>query len=134
MQAIKTLEALGYRLSLENGCIAYSYQGAKEPTPEKVKPLLLDIKENKAEAVLFLEKQRSEKARKVSQVFKQNGLAPIWSETLREVVFFARDKEAASMAPNGAVVYHKDELKQMLGIDKEELRRLHESKKSKLGL
>lgn len=129
LQTIKALETLGYRLSLENGSIAYSYIGANEPTPEKIKPLLLDLKENKSEAVLFLKNRPLEEACKVNQVLKQKGLATIWSDTLKERVYFARDKEAASIAPKGAVVYSMDELRELQDCNKEELRELHERKK-----
>jgi len=72
-------------------------------------------------------------ARKAKEALKKYGIAKIRSRALDgEIIYFAKDKQAARRTPKGAVVYTLEELAALLAEpvpDKDGLRQIHECKK-----
>lgn len=70
-------------------------------------------------------------AKKVRAALYRHGLVKIRSETLGEVVCWARDDKEAAKAPAGTVVYTLDELRELTrgNPTREGLRQVHEAKK-----
>ncbi len=55
MRAIQELEKTGYVFWLEGEKIQFKYQGAGKPAPDQVKPLFEELKQQKREAINYLQ-------------------------------------------------------------------------------
>lgn len=97
MQAVKRLKEYGYTFALHDGKIKYKFMGPGKPEESKVKPLLIQIRENKAAAMSYLVAgqathsvspinnirylpQVEQAAQELIQGIKQQALAVGWTE------------------------------------------------------
>ncbi len=146
MQIVKQLQELGFDFTLKETGEGFKiqYPGGKPP-PEALS-LLEELKSNRQAALAILHaqaageqaKQQVEEpsqevdaeAAKVKAALLRNGLVKIYSGTLDEEVYWARDGKAAAKAPAGAVIYTMDELKGLArdSPTRESLRQVHEGK------
>jgi|LSQX01.2.fsa_nt_gb hypothetical protein len=138
MELIKELENLGYKVELEGENISLTFNGEGRPDQNIIKPLLLELKTRKPEALKYLQDREQNKiinfaseAAKVQARLRQDGVAKIHSETLAEDVYFAVDDKAAGKAPRGAIVYELSELRELArgNLTGEDLKRIHLTKK-----
>ncbi len=88
--------------------------------------LAKDQTEEQSQAVDF-----QAETEKITLVLMKQGLARIYSETLSEEVWWARDKKEARKTPDGTVVYTLDELKELArgNATREDLLQMHGAKK-----
>ena len=70
-------------------------------------------------------------AARVKAALSRQGIAVIQSNTLGEVVYWARDETEATKAPQGAVVYTLSELRELArgNPTREMLQQIHEAKR-----
>ena len=92
MKALLELQRLGYEAKLKNDGqnVSLRYYGDGEPDPDKVKPLISEVKQRKEEAINYLKHQESdyeEESRKLERFLEEKGLARVNSEVLGEIVY-----------------------------------------------
>jgi len=126
MLVIKKLRAAGYQINLERGKqIKLTWVGNIKPDPQKINPLLKDLKVRKEEAVKYLRSLKT-------SARPRESLLKVKTKALNdETVYFARDKKAAKKAPPSAIVYTLEELSELVrfGPDREILKNINEVKK-----
>jgi hypothetical protein len=54
MNVVKQLRLLGYRVTAKGADLALTYYGAGQPDPARVRPLLEELRQHKAEAITYL--------------------------------------------------------------------------------
>lgn len=90
--------------------------------------LIEAIRKNKKDIIKFLEKQRLRQALTHLQVGETAAIR-IFSKTLNEEVWLVRDDFKPETLDVELVCYSLKELKELVGIDKQELRKIHLIKK-----
>ncbi len=133
MEALRELEKMGYFFQLKGEQVRFKHIGESKPDPAVVRPLLEELKARKSEAIRYLQAREkvidfATEAKKVRETLQRTGLAKIYSETLGETVYFAKDDQAAKRA-GSTVVYTIDELRLLAGVNREDLRQIHQAKK-----
>lgn len=66
----------------------------------------------------------------ISDIMQAQGWCLVWSDTLGEMIAFARDDASVAEVPGGIVVYTRDELEAVIGKGPDMLKLVHESKKA----
>ncbi len=141
MLILQQLREAGYIVDLQSEEIKLTWNGAGKPDPGQVKPLLVELKEHKQEAIAYLRAQHSnvidfhKEVTRVKAQLRRTGIVRIRSKTLREDVYFAAEEMAADKIKQsnvGAVVYFLSELKELArggNMTHDDLRRIHEAKR-----
>jgi len=107
MKPLFELQKLGYEVALKDDRqgISLNYKGKGKPDPNQVKPLIVEVKQRKEEAINYLKEQESDHRKEVQKLEKlldAKGFAKVNSATLGEIVIFAKDNESAKRAPAGS--------------------------------
>ncbi|HSV31726.1 MAG TPA: hypothetical protein VLH40_06870 [Atribacteraceae bacterium] len=127
MQTVLELQRLGFRLWLDGTNIKYEHRGTAKPDAATIKPLVAELKANKAEAVKYLSVEDGERQ------LASHGWCAMASGVLGETVILVRDEGV--LVPDryrDAVRYTLDELTTLTTSPKvsvEGLRWIHEVKK-----
>lgn len=138
-------EQMGYRFKVDSEKL--KVQGSLTDESREL------IRQYKTDIIAFLQANSAEKqvkcqaeestrpvdfqaeAKKIQDVLKKQGLAKIYSETLGEEIWWARDEKEAIKASADAVIYTLSELEELFkdNITKVQLRQIHQSKKLFIG-
>jgi hypothetical protein len=138
MELIKKLENLGYTVELEGDNISLTFNREGRPDQNTIKPLLQELKTRKPEALKYLQAKEQDKvidfqaeAAKVKAALSRQGITAVKSDTLGEVIYWAKDETEAAKAPLGAVVYILSELQELSRGDptRNNLKQIHAAKK-----
>lgn len=140
-QLIIELETFGYNFYLDGENIRYKFHALVEPPKERIEILLDSLRRNKPEVISYL--RANERPNKplsphgtgvslhkmpLSEFEKAGKVLKVWSEVLKEHVYFVSFDAVLNRNPLDLVAYTAQELTAMLGMPPEELKAIHEVK------
>jgi hypothetical protein len=112
MQALAKLREVGYSVTLDNDTLRLQWIGQGQPDAAIVRPLLNELRNHKAEALQYLQRQAF--VQDVCRQLDDYGVARFHSEKLGAVVYILRDWDDRLLTlPADALVFSLQELQSM---------------------
>lgn len=134
-ELVSELKNYGYDLYLECENLRYKFHALVEPPKERVAVLLDSLRRNKPEVILYLRaNERPNKPISPHETGldfeKADKVLKVWSEVLKEHVYFISSDAVLNWNPLDAVAYTAQELQAMLDMTEEEVKAAHEVKRA----